>query len=131
MADVDIATNEAIALVEDVDASVDWARLGNIVNVTCSAQNMFTPAFNPYSSDSVIKVEALKGKFNLSITGSFTATVTVQKSFDRGDNWADLATTYTAAAEAVLTEIEPGVLYRAGIKTGDYTTGDAVIRIGN
>lgn len=69
MADVDIATNEAIALVEDVDASVDWARLGNIVNVTCSAQNMFTPAFNPYSSDSVIKVEALKGKFNLSITG--------------------------------------------------------------
>jgi hypothetical protein len=71
----------------------------------------------------------LEGYFNLSITGTFNATVTVQRSFDKGSNWHDVDT-FTSTAEEVGFEPET-VKYRVGIKTGDYTSGSAVIRVGH
>lgn len=66
------------------------------------------------------------GPFSLSISGTFSATVTVQRSQD-DTNWFDVDT-FTAATEEVGNE---AVLYyyRAGIKTGEYTSGTATVSL--
>ena len=68
-----------------------------------------------------------EGYLNLSISGTFSATVTVQRSYD-GSTWHDIDT-FTSAAEEVGFEPE-SIWYRAGIKTGDYTSGTVEIRLG-
>lgn len=84
------------------------------VTASLSAQNTFTDSID------------LVGHFNLSISGAFVATVTVQRSFDN-TNWFDVDT-FTGPIETY--GFDPSqVYYRAGIKTGDYTSGTAVISI--
>lgn len=70
----------------------------------------------------------LLGPFNLSVSGTFDATVTLQRSFDGGNTWVDVKT-YTAPAEDVGDEPESEVLYRVGVKTGEYTSGTAEVRV--
>ena len=70
-----------------------------------------------------------EGAFNLSISGTFSATVTVQRSFDQGSTWRDVDT-FTAPIETYGNDPEPVVVYRAGVKTGDFTSGTVNIRIG-
>jgi len=69
------------------------------------------------------------GDFNLSISGTFVATVTVQRSFDQGGTWRDVDT-FTAPIETAGSDPEPVVVYRAGVKTGEFTSGTVSIRIG-
>ncbi len=70
----------------------------------------------------------LIGYFNLSITGSWDATVTVQRSFDKGSTWYDVNTWDENTQEYGL-EPEGGVWYRAGVKDGEFTVGNCVLRI--
>jgi hypothetical protein len=66
------------------------------------------------------------GSFNLSISGTFSATVTVQRSED-GTTWRDVDT-WTAPSEEV--GYDPILnYYRVGVATGDYTSGTAVASI--
>jgi len=85
------------------------------VTKSITAQNTFTDPVQ------------LTGNFNLSISGTFSATVTVQRSTDNS-TWHDVDT-FTAATEEVGFEPED-VWYRAGVKTGDFTSGSAVVRLG-
>ncbi len=85
------------------------------VSKTITDQNQFT--------DPISIVDA----FNLSISGTFDATVTVQRSFS-GGVWHDVDT-FTTPTEQYGYDPE-GVLYRAGVKTGEFTSGPAVVRIG-
>ena len=87
-----------------------------LTSASLSAQNTFT--------DTVTH----EGYFNLSITGTFAATVTVQRSFN-GSDWHDVDS-FTGPAEEVGFEPE-SIYYRAGIKTGDYTSGTVNIRLGH
>ena len=68
------------------------------------------------------------GYFNISISGTWDGTVTVQRSFDQGSTWFDVAT-WTANTEEYGFEPERDVQYRAGIKTGEFTSGTAVLRL--
>lgn len=69
----------------------------------------------------------LTGYFNISISNTFSATVVVQRSTD-GSTWRDV-NTYTAPFEG--TGYEPEVMYyRAGVKTGAFTSGTADVRLG-
>jgi hypothetical protein len=79
---------------------------------TLSAQNTFT--------DAVLII----GDFNVSISGTFVATVTVQRSTD-GTVWRDV-NTFTAPFEGVGYDPMKNY-YRAGFKTGQYTSGSATI----
>ena len=68
----------------------------------------------------------LTGNFNISISGTFSATVTVQRSFDNS-TWHDV-NTFTAPFQG--TGFEPEVVYyRAGVKTGAFTSGTANLRV--
>jgi hypothetical protein len=66
------------------------------------------------------------GSIALSISGTFVATVTVQRSQDNA-TWFDVDT-FTDKTEKVGNE---AVLYyyRAGIKTGEYTSGTATVSL--
>jgi len=88
-----------------------------LVTVEITAENTF--------SDGIYT----QGGFNLSIWGTFAATVTVQRSFDVGATWRDVDT-FTAPIETFGMDPEPVVVYRAGVKTGEFTSGTINIRLG-
>lgn len=89
--------------------------MAQLTTKSISAQNTFSDAVQ------------LEGYFNLSISGTFSATVTVQRSPDNSA-WYDVDT-FTAPAEDV--GFEPEFMwYRVGVKTGAYTSGTVVIRLG-
>jgi hypothetical protein len=86
------------------------------VTVSIAAENTF--------SDSILLV----GKFNLSISGTFAATVWVQRSFDAGVTWRDVQS-FSGPVELTADEPEKSILYRLGVKTGGYTSGTVVGRL--
>ena len=88
--------------------------MSRVVTASIGAQNTF--------SDSI----RLTGWFDLSISGTFAGTVTVQRSYDNS-SWKDVDT-FTAPVEMTGTQGEIA-WYRAGIKTGAYTSGTAVVSI--
>jgi hypothetical protein len=81
-----------------------------------TAENLFTDAAE------------LTGYFNVSISGTWDATVTAQRSFDSGSTWYDVAT-WTANTQEYGLEPERGVQYRIGIKTGEFASGQADVRL--
>ncbi len=82
-------------------------------------------AENTYSDTVIIRA----GTFNFSVQGVFSASVTVQRTFDNGATWYDCET-FTEPGEWVGHEGE-GSIYRVGIKTGGYTSGTANVRMAN
>ena len=90
--------------------------MSTIASKTITAGNSFTDPVK------------LTGFFNLSISGTFVATITVQRSFDNQVTWQDVDT-FTAPTEDY--GMEPEVCwYRAGVKSGDFTSGSIVVRLG-
>ena len=86
-----------------------------IASANIAAQNTFTTPVR------------LEGYLNVSISGTFSATVTVQRSIDNA-TWVDVDT-WTAPTEDY--GFEPELMwYRIGVKTGQYTSGTAVVRLG-
>jgi hypothetical protein len=69
--------------------------------------------------------------FNVTITGTWVATVTVQRSFDEGASWSS-AYTYTGNTAADPKDdglTNSTVWYRIGIETGNYTSGTANVSL--
>lgn len=82
-----------------------------------TAENMFTEAV------------PLQGLFNLVLSGTWTATVTFQTSFDGGTTWVD-SDSFTANIHEIGEVPEDSTaLYRCGVKTGGFGSGTVVIRI--
>lgn len=72
--------------------------------------------------------------FNVVLSGTFVATVSLERSFDNGANWAVVnadptgsAATYTAGINVRGTENEDGVMYRWNCTA--YTSGTVSYRI--
>lgn len=80
-----------------------------------TAQNTFSDGVKVY------------GDFNISISGTFVATVWVQRSFD-GTNWLDVES-FTAGTQKRGFESERDVRYRIGVKTGGFTSGTVTVRV--
>jgi len=88
-----------------------------LIEKSIGAENTFATA-----------AEVQAGMFNLSLSGTWVATVYVQRSFDQGENWLDVDS-FTANGEYVGIEPEGKVYYRFGVKTGGYTSGTVVGRL--
>lgn len=85
-----------------------------VTTKSISAENTFTDAIK------------IVGNFNLSISGTFVATLTVQRSTD-GTTWRDV-NTFSAPFEGA--GFDPMLMYyRAGVKTGNYTSGTVTVSI--
>ena len=89
--------------------------MSTIASKTITGENSFTDPIQ------------ISGWFNVSISGTFVASVTVQRSIDKS-TWLDVDA-WTEATEQV--GVEPEVLwYRVGVKTGGFTSGSVVVRVG-
>lgn len=65
---------------------------------------------------------------NVSISGTFVASILLQRSFDGGTSWGTVAT-YTTPVEASKYEPE-NALYRLGTDVSGYTSGTVSVRLG-
>ena len=92
------------------------------------ADQFSTDEINVVQASAGTKGIRIKGPFNLSVSGTWVGRITFQRSFDDGASWRDV-NGFTANVENWDQEIESGVLYRIGFKTGDYTSGSAEVRI--
>lgn len=88
------------------------------VTATVTAQNTYTSTIKPTNHFGSPKI----GHLTLSISGTFAATVTLQRSFDSGSNWVDVET-YTAATEKAIIDKTDDIQYRVGVKTGEFSSG--------
>jgi len=70
----------------------------------------------------------IRGDFNFSLSGTWAATVYVQRAYDGGTTWRDVES-FTSNGEFVGNEPEPDVQYRFGVKTGGYSSGTVVGRL--
>jgi hypothetical protein len=91
---------------------------GQLVGETITAENTF-------SNGIVVTGVGTNRSFNISVVGTFTATVTLQRSVGDTGVWEDTPTTYTVAtSEAFSDGLDNQIVaYRIGVKTGDYTSG--------
>ena len=88
--------------------------MSRVVTRSITAENQFTDSIK------------MSGPFDFSIAGTFVATVTVQRSYDNS-TWRDVDT-FNAATEEV--GYQPEIAwYRAGVKTGGFTSGTAVVTL--
>lgn len=88
-----------------------------ITDKSISAQDTFTDP-----------IEVSEGLVSVSLSGTFSATVTLQRQFEGLSTWVDVKT-YTAIDEENLECPEP-MSVRIGIKTGNYTSGTVVLHLG-
>lgn len=86
------------------------------VSASVTAQNSFTD---------LVQMDA-KQKAAISISGTFSATVTVQRRLD-GTNWRDVQN-FSSPTEQTY-EAECGQELRVGVKTGNFTSGTVTIII--
>lgn len=100
----------------------------SVVTASLTAQNTFTDWVKP-------KVQLTKGVcgcgfLNFSVTGTWAGTITIQKRYNEGDAIDVTDGDTTVNATKLIEDHESVVEYRAGFKTGDYTSGTAVVRLG-
>lgn len=95
------------------------------VEATLSAQNTFTDAVT------------LQDDFTMEIEGAFVGTITCQRRKDAASAWFDVtkddagtAKTFTGPGQwSGFESNDQGAQYRAGFKTGNYTSGSPVVRL--
>ena len=69
-------------------------------------------------------LEVNRGYFNISISGTFSSSIQLQRSFNQGTTWLDVGSAITGASEQVIHEPEAGVQYRF---ENTWTSGTSVI----
>ena len=91
--------------------------VGQTVSSNITAQNTFTNTIRVTGVDTA-------RSFTVSLTDTWVATATLQRSFDDGASWIDV-TDYTTNTTATYDDGLDNqiVLYRIGVKTGNYTSG--------
>jgi len=89
--------------------------MATLSTVTITAENTFSTS------------ALTEGYFNLSISGTFVATVFLQRSTDN-TTWLDVDS-FTSPVEQYGFDPE-FMYYRVGVKTGGFTSGTIVCRIG-
>jgi len=90
------------------------------VSASITAQNTFS---DPFGGPAVFP-----GHYNISVSGTWVATVTLQRSFDAGATWQDVVT-LTSNIEAWDLEPTPGALIRIGVKSGQFTSGTIAVAL--
>lgn len=114
---ITVTASAALFRPEHIGALFQHTSVGQTVSASVTAQNVFTDSIR------VTGVDASRG-ISVSITNTWTATVTLQRSFDDGVSWIDV-TTYTTNTTTTYDDglDNQEILYRIGVKTGDFTIG--------
>ena len=97
------------------------------VTANLVAQNTFTDWIAPKKQ--LTKGVTGAGFLNFAVSGTWAGTITIQKRFDEGSAIDVTDGTTTSNATKLIEDHENGVEYRAGFKTGEYTSGTAAVRL--
>ena len=118
--DTTLTASRAYFDANHVGALFELTTRGQKVSVTLTGEAQFSESIR------VVGVGSSR-IFDLDITGTWTATVTLQRSFDDESSWTDV-TTYTTNQNTTVNDGLDNeiVYYRIGVDTGDYTSGTAV-----
>jgi hypothetical protein len=96
---------------------------GQTVTKSISTANDFTDTIE------VIGVENARA-FSIIVTGTFSATWHLQRSFDGGSSWLDVSSSTTTSSTSFNDGLTNTVaLYRLGVKTGNYTSGTLLMSL--
>jgi hypothetical protein len=106
------------------------------INCSLTAQNQFSTSVSgatPVSSAGTSGV-LLYGNFTFKLTGTWVATVNVQRSSNNGITWDDVTTGLTSPTVLTFTtngvfngfESARDIIYRFGVKTSNYSSGTIV-----
>jgi hypothetical protein len=110
----------------------------NVVTAAITGENQWSAGIYPAYTSSRLSVQgdyraagrADLGSLNLCITGTWEGTVTLQRMFPGTAEWVDTGYTWTANdCGKRIVDTEPGVKYRLGVKTGEYTSGTVNVRL--
>lgn len=106
----------------------DADHVGALFSITSVGQTVSDSfsAENDFSGHIRVTGVTTGRQFAITVSGTFVANVTLQRSIDEGASWSDVAT-YTAVTSTNLTDGLDNqiVWYRIGVKTGGYTSGTA------
>jgi len=81
---------------------------------TVSGENMYTGVITP------------KGSFNVSVSGEFSGTVSLMRSFDEFTTSKE-SVAYTSSDEKTYEDLDPNVQYKLGTQIGGWSSGEAII----
>jgi len=90
---------------------------GQRVSASIAAQNVFTTSI-------LVDHTGEERRFTITLAGTWSATVTLQRSVGDESNWSDV-NTWTANVATTYNDLldNQTVYYRVGVKTGGYTSG--------
>ncbi len=120
---ITLTSNQNLFKSSMVGAIFKLISVGQSVSQSVSAANVFSDYI-------VVQGIGNTRKFTVIRSGTWVATVTLQRSFDEGVSW-QTATTYTTNATVTFDDglDNQVVRYRIGIETGNYTSGTAVLSL--
>lgn len=115
--DVTLTASKALFRSTHVGALFRVQSTGQTVTATITAEDTFT---------SHIRVAGVGGTraFSLILSGTFTATVTLQQSIGEPGNWVDVTSYTTEQSTSYNDELDNQIIYyRIGVKAGGFTSG--------
>lgn len=117
----------AVGLTASANLFVD-GHVGALFSLTSDGQRIATNFTAQNTFGSPIRVTGVgdSRRFAIIITGTFVATVTLQRSVGAVGSWEDLSTYTTVTNDTYDDALDNQVIfYRLGVKTGAYTSGTA------
>lgn len=108
--------------------------VGSLIRVTSIGQQVQLSVGGDGQFTDPIRVSDVGANrlFNINISGTFSATITLQRSVGDASSWEDVAgSTYTGPTSTTLNDGFDNqiIYYRLGIETGNYTSGTAVLNL--
>ena len=115
--DITLTASKALFRATNVGSLYRIQSTGQTVAAEVNAEDTFT---NP------IRVSGVEGQraFGVSISGTFTATVTLQYSVGEPGTWVDVKSYTTGVSESHNDDLDNQIIYyRIGVKAGDFSSG--------
>lgn len=122
--DVVLTASKSLFRTDHVGALFRISSRGQDVEASISAEDTF--------SDPIRVTGVEEGRrFGIVISGSFTATVTVQYSVGEPGAWVDLSTTYSSPVSTSYLDNQDNqiIYYRIGVKAGDFSSGPVSVAL--
>lgn len=122
--DITITASDDFFTEGNIGSLIKITSVGQVVEATLSGEGQYSDYIR------VIGTGASQRQFTVVRTGTWTATITLQRSNGEPGSWVDV-TTYTGNGTATVNDGLDNQItyYRVGIKTGDYTSGSADVTI--
>ena len=117
-----LTASKAVFKSTHIGALFKLVSTGQFVSASITAQNTFTDAITVEGSGN-------RRIFTITVSGTWVATVRLQRSFDLGATWEDVDTRTNSSTTLDDTLDNQDIQYRIGVKTGEFTSGTVEVSL--